>query len=108
MASCSTLSRKVLPEHFEAISDDGFNVMPEAWNGRYPYQVKVRKHQEEVKVIENAKKVLSKMGIRWKENLDEYQTKALLSYLGDPQSSLSFLFLQALFQYHLLLVLSAS
>src|SRR5213593_149435 len=56
---------------FQATSGGGFNLVPEAWKGKYPYQVKVGKYQEEIKVIEDAKKVLSKMGISWKESLDE-------------------------------------
>jgi len=71
---------------FQATSDGGFNLVPEAWKGKYPYQVRVGRHKEEIKEMENAKKVLSKMGISWKGSLDEYQTKAILSYLGDPQA----------------------
>lgn len=71
---------------FQAETDGGFNLVPDAWKGKYPYQVKLGKQQDGIKVIENAKKVLSKMGLSWKESLDDYQTKFLLSYLGDPQS----------------------
>src|SRR2546426_1937801 len=69
---------------FVAATDGGFNLVPEAWGGKYPYQVKVKNHEEDFKAIENAKKALSKMGISWKERLDERQTKSLLSYLGTP------------------------
>ncbi len=70
---------------FEATSDGGFNLVPEAWKGKYPYQVRIGRVELGTKVIENAKKVLSKMAISWKQSLDEHQTKFILSYLGDPQ-----------------------
>lgn len=69
---------------FEATSDGGFNLVPEAWKGKYPYQVKVGKDGRGIKVMEDAKKILSKMGISWKESLDALDIKSLLSYLGDP------------------------
>lgn len=69
---------------FEAATDGGFNLVPEAWKGKYPYQVKVGGDKREIKAIDNAKKVLAKMGINWKESLDDLRIKSLLSYLGDP------------------------
>jgi len=69
---------------FTASSDGAFNLVPEAWNGKYPYQVKVEKYEETIKTVEKASKLLSKMGISWKESLDEHQTRFLLAYFGNP------------------------
>lgn len=47
---------------FKAYSDARMNIQPKAWNGKYPYQVEVRPIGE-ILPIENAKKLLKKMGI---------------------------------------------
>jgi DNA modification methylase len=69
---------------FTASTDGGLNLVSEAWKGKYPYQVKVAKDEATIRIIEKASKVLSKMGISWKETLDDHQTKFLLSYYGNP------------------------
>lgn len=57
------LSSDVLYGVFKATSDGGFNLEPEAWNGRYPYQVKFEVLGDVIK-IGHAKSVLYKFGIK--------------------------------------------
>lgn len=68
---------------FKAKSDGGKNIIPEAWNGRYPYQVEVEKAGE-IRSAKKNKKIFSKLGISWKNGLDEERTKLLLKYLENP------------------------
>jgi len=48
---------------FKAISVGGFKIMPEAWKGRYPYQVKFKVIGELLK-LKHAKKILKKFEIK--------------------------------------------
>src|SRR5713101_4335523 len=70
---------------FIARTNGGYQLVPGAWKGKYPYQVKVSEDDQGIKVIEGAKKILSKMGISWKERLDDQKTKSLLTYLDNPK-----------------------
>ena len=73
----------VLYGAFNAKSDGRINISPEAWGGKYPFQVEVEKNGE-IKSMKSAEKILSKMGISWKKALGEDKTKLLLDYLEDP------------------------
>lgn len=75
-------SNKILGP-FIAETDGGENLDPEAFNGKYPFQVKVSSTNE-IKIISDAKTLLSKLGIDWKESLDTNQTKLLLDYFNNP------------------------
>jgi DNA modification methylase len=48
---------------FRAISDGDLNIRPDAWNGKYPYQVKVEILGEKIS-LEKARKILKKLGIK--------------------------------------------
>ena len=48
---------------FRAVSDSDLNIQPDAWNGRYPYQVKVESLGEKIP-LKNARKTLNKFGIK--------------------------------------------
>lgn len=48
---------------FRAVSDGGFNIQPDAWQGKYPYQVKVESVGERM-ALKNARKTLNKIGIK--------------------------------------------
>jgi len=48
---------------FKAVSDGGFKIVPEAWKGRYPYQVKVKILGQIIK-LPRAGKILKKFEIR--------------------------------------------
>ncbi len=66
---------------FTAKSEGRKNIVPEAWNGKYPFQVEVEKIGD-VKSIENAQKMFSKIGISWEKVLDQNKTRILLSNFG--------------------------
>lgn len=68
---------------FEAKTDGKKDVVPEAWGGKYPYQVKIEKNGQ-VNVIKNAKKLLSKMNISWKDTLNKNETDLILDYMKEP------------------------
>lgn len=57
---------------FKAVSDSELNIQPEAWGGRYPYQVKVETVGKRIE-IKNAKKVLN--GFKVKRNNPLYGKK---------------------------------
>lgn len=59
----NNVSTNVIYGVFKAVSDGGFKIVPEAWKGRYPYQVKVKILDQLVK-LNNADKILKKFGIR--------------------------------------------
>jgi len=63
---------------FKAVSDGGFKIVPEAWKGRYPYQVRVKILGEIIK-IPRAEKILKKFEI--KRNTPLYGKK-LLDFLN--------------------------
>ncbi|MEM4353507.1 MAG: DNA methyltransferase [Candidatus Caldarchaeum sp.] len=68
------LSSNVLYGIFKAVSDGGFNLQPEAWKGRYPYQVRFEILGEIMK-INDAKKIQQRFGI--KRNTPLYGKKLL-------------------------------
>ena len=68
---------------FRAKSDGRKNIIPEAWEGKYPYQVAVERDGK-LKTVRKAKRILSKMDISWKGNLGYQRTKLLLRYLQNP------------------------
>jgi len=68
---------------FVAETDGGENLDANAFNGKYIFQVKVAV-RDQLKIISGTKTILSKMGIDWRESLNETQTKWLLNYLADP------------------------
>ncbi|MEW6007648.1 MAG: DNA methyltransferase [bacterium] len=70
---------------FIAETDCCENLDKEAFNGKYPFQVKVRTNGG-LKTIAKAKNIFSKMGIDWRERLNEMQAKWLLDCLTDPSS----------------------
>ncbi|MDI6840701.1 MAG: DNA methyltransferase [bacterium] len=73
---------------FVAASDGGKDLVPNAWNGRYPYQVRVEKNNNEVRSLKSVKKVLAKLNIDWKYPLDEFRTDLLIKVLENPKLEL--------------------
>jgi development and cell death domain-containing protein len=65
---------------FRAKSDGKKNIVPEAWGGKYPYQIEVEKTGE-ITAIEKAGKVLSRLNINWKKTIDERKSKLLLTFI---------------------------
>lgn len=65
---------------FRAKSDGTKDLIPEAWRGRYPYQVHVQKNGK-ANAIGGARKVISALGPSWHEPLEPDQARALSKYL---------------------------
>lgn len=59
----NNVSTNTLYGVFRATSDGGFNIQPDAWGGKYPYQVKVEILGERI-ALNNAKQILSAFGIK--------------------------------------------
>lgn len=69
---------------FEAKSEGKKDIVPTAWDGKYPYQVEVERNGD-IKAIKGAKKVLAKMGINWRDVLNADKLNLLLSYIQNPE-----------------------
>jgi len=59
-----SVNSNILHGIFRAKSDGRQNIVPEAWKGKYPYQVEVEPLGS-VQTMENAKNVLKKLEIKW-------------------------------------------
>jgi DNA modification methylase len=71
----------VLHGIFRAKSDGKRNIVPDAWKGKYPYQVEVEPLGK-IDAIKNAKEVLQKLGIEWHKPLDSLMTERLLAFFS--------------------------
>lgn len=72
---------------FLARSDGAKDIVPEAWKGRYPYQVQVS-HDGKIYSVVGARKVLSAMRISWHDMLNGEMTQLLSRYIENPNGSL--------------------
>jgi DNA modification methylase len=73
---------------FIADSDGGKNLDPEAWQGRYPYQVRVFTNGK-IKSIKNAKEIFARLNIDWQNQiLDKERIKILFKILENPDIDL--------------------
>jgi len=77
------LDRDVFYGPFKAKSDGKKDIAPEAWGGKYPYQVEVEKNGQ-ISIIKGAKKILTKMNISWKDVLSKEETDLILDYIKEP------------------------
>ncbi|MEW6556830.1 MAG: DNA methyltransferase [Elusimicrobiota bacterium] len=68
---------------FTASSDGGKDLVSDAWNGQYPYQVKVAQNGK-VKILKGAKKIFTKLNIDWKSPIDNFRTNILMKVLENP------------------------
>lgn len=69
---------------YKAKSEGGKNIIPEAWGGKYPYQVAIEPVGE-IKTLRNAKKVFFRMNMNWKDIMDQTITNLLIDYLNNPE-----------------------
>ena len=69
---------------FMAKSDGGKDISPEAWNGKYPYQVEVVANGH-IKSVRNARKIFKTIGVDWKNEVDEERIHWLINYLNQPE-----------------------
>jgi DNA modification methylase len=72
---------------FKSKSAGGKNLVPEAWKGRYPYQVQISRNGTMNSIV-GAKKVLSRMGLSWRDTLDPELAESLSLYLQNPNGKL--------------------
>ncbi|MDO8749700.1 MAG: DNA methyltransferase [Dehalococcoidia bacterium] len=61
---------------FEATSNGGYRLVPDAWKGQYPYQVKIRQTNGQ-RIISQAKESLNQVNIRAHSLLHDFETDAL-------------------------------
>ncbi|NOJ26397.1 MAG: DNA methylase [Nitrososphaera sp.] len=73
---------------FTADSDGEKNIVPEAWKGRYPYQVKVA--GDNFGSIRNARKVLKQISSTWREPISPDNAAALVEHIKNPKSKVVF------------------
>jgi DNA modification methylase len=81
------LDNDTLHGTFRAKSNGARNIVPDAWNGRYPYQVQVLRNGT-VHSLLGAKKILSTMGISWRDTLDGEQAHLLSQHIENPDRKL--------------------
>src|SRR5919199_1340780 len=72
---------------FLAKSQGAKNIVPEAWKGRYPYQVQVSSDSKLHSLL-GARKLLSGIGISWHDMLDGEQAQLLSQYLENPDNNI--------------------
>lgn len=71
---------------FRAKSNGAKDLVPEAWKGRYPYQVQVARNGG-VHTIQSAKKIFSTIGTSWHDRLDPASAQLLSSYIAHPSET---------------------
>ena len=69
---------------FKALSDGAKNIVPEAWNGNYPYQVRVKRYGK-IRKFEDSRKIMSKLGIPWHKSLDSDMLEMLLGLFNNKK-----------------------
>ena len=79
------IESNTLSGSFEAISNGGYRLVPQAWKGKYPYQVKVRQTNGR-HTINYAKESLSLLKIRSHSLLQDFEAEAVHSLLGAESS----------------------
>jgi len=79
------VNSNVLHGVFRAKSDGRQNIVPEAWKGKYPYQVEVEPFGN-IQAMKNAKNILQKLGIKWHKPLSISMTDPLLAFFSSKES----------------------
>ena len=72
---------------FKAKSVGSKEIVPEAWKGKYPYQVQVLRNGK-MHSLAGAKKVLSTIGVSWRDTLDWELADSLSQYIKNPDGKL--------------------
>lgn len=81
------LDTDILHGTFRAKSAGAKDLVPEAWKGRYPYQVQVSPNGT-MHSLAGAKKVLSGIGVSWRDTLDGELAQSLSQYIENPNGKL--------------------
>jgi DNA modification methylase len=79
------VNSNVLHGIFRAKSDGRQNIVPEAWKGKYPYQVEVEQLGN-IQTLKKAKTLLKKLGIESHKSLNDSMTKRLLTFFSLTES----------------------
>ena len=79
------VNSNVLHGVFRAKSDGKQNIMPDAWKGKYPYQVEIEQIGN-LQTLKKAKILLKKLGIESHRSLDDSMTKRLLTFFSLTES----------------------
>ena len=72
---------------FRAKSAGAKDLTPEAWAGRYPYQVQAMRNGS-TNSLNNARKLMATIGPNWRDPLEPDQAEALAKYLEKPDAKL--------------------
>jgi len=83
----SNLDSDILYGVFKAASDAKMNIQPEAWNGKYPYQVKVQPIGKIIH-LKDAKKLLTILDIKRSSPMNKKATMKLLELYRPPNSQM--------------------
>jgi DNA modification methylase len=81
------LDSDILYGTFLATSDGAKDIAPAAWEGRYPYQVKIS-YKDKIHSIAGAKKILSNNKVTWHSMLKSETAQSLSLYLNNPKDNL--------------------
>lgn len=79
------VNSNVLHGIFRAKTDGRQNIVPDAWKGKYPYQVEVEQIGS-LQTLKKAKTLLKKLGIESHRSLDDKMTKRLLTFFSLTES----------------------
>lgn len=79
------VNSNILHGIFRAKSDGRQNIVPEAWKGKYPYQVEVEQIGN-LQTLKKAKTLLEKLGIKSHISLDDSMTRRLLTFFSLTES----------------------
>ena len=79
------INSNVLHGVFRAKSDGRQDIVPEAWKGKYPYQVYVEQIGNR-QTLKKAKILLKKLGVASHKSLDDSMTKRLLTFFSLTES----------------------
>jgi len=79
------VNSNVLHGIFRAKSNGRQNIVPEAWKGKYPYQVEVEPFGS-IQTMKNAKNILKKLGIEWHKPLSDSMAERLLASFPSKES----------------------
>jgi DNA modification methylase len=73
---------------FRAAANGAKDLVPEAWKGRYPYQVQVSLNGK-VRSAKGAKKILSEANTSWHDSLGPEQARQLSKLIENPDSEIT-------------------
>lgn len=79
------LDTDTLTGPFQAKSDGTKDLVPEAWGGKYPYQVQVERNAN-TKTIKGARKLLKTISVDWRKEFEKERIGWLVNYFDKPEN----------------------